>query len=149
MADTGRPRTVSEVLRKGYTDEEIANVYELGRLFLEAGFLKKGETIMAGITAVAPHFSPGWLGLSYCAFMQRATEKSLDYAREAYRADPGSARALLFLVSCFLALNDINGAGTYLGELREQLESGSLQDPEVRRLYEAHLARFTLRGQDN
>ena len=103
---------------------------------------------MLGLSQVAAHFSPAWLGLSYCALMHRAPELALDYAREAYRAEPGSDRALLYLVVCFLALGDMNGAGTYLGELREQLESGGLQDPNVRRLYEAQLARFSLRSQD-
>ena len=54
----GERRSPSEVLKRGYADEEVGHLYELGRLCLENGDLRRGEIVLSGITAIAPDTIP-------------------------------------------------------------------------------------------
>ncbi|MBX7137409.1 MAG: hypothetical protein K1X83_05445 [Oligoflexia bacterium] len=137
-----RPRVPSEILKRGYTDDEIANIYELGRLFLENGDLRRGETIMLGLLEIMGEYSPAWLAMSYIHFANKATESAVNAAQNALKHDPESVEAMLALVAGLLTLGDFNSAGTYLGEVGEKLDAGLSDDPRVVRFYKAMLARY-------
>ena len=141
-----RERKNSEVLRKGYSSEEIAHIYELGRLFLENGYLRKGEIVMRGLTAVAPAFLPAWLGLCYVYLTGQRFDAALLAARQALRSDPLSPESMLFLVIALLATGDYNTAGTYLGEVKELVDSGQIENPALSRLFYSQLQRFQNRN---
>jgi len=143
--DLPRKRSPSEILRRGYSDEEIAHLYELGRFFLENGDIRRAEIIITGITEVAPDFAPAWLAMSYIHIQGRNTDGAIFAARQALRVNPGSAEATLFLATCLLTSGDLNSAGTYLGEVGEMIESGSVDDANIVRFYRAQLARFQSR----
>ncbi len=140
-----RKRVPSEVLKRGYSDEEILHIYELGRLFLENGDLSRAEAIMHGLNEIAPDFGPAWLGMSYLRFHAKNFEQSVDCARRAFKLDPTFNEALLIMVVGLMTLGDYNTAGTYLGELGEKVETGVIEDPKVIRLYRAQLARYQSR----
>jgi hypothetical protein len=127
-----------------YSSDEIAHIYELGRLFLENGYLQKGEAVMDGLTQVAPTFYPGWLALSYVRLVNGELEGALECARQAERSEPDRPEVLIYLVITFLAVGDFNGSGTYLGEIRELIEEGVITNPLIKRLYEAQLLRYSL-----
>ncbi len=135
-------RSSSEVLRKGYSDEEVSSIYELARLHLENGQLAKGEAILDGLVEVSPDFAPAWLAKSYLSLVGQDLDKSLFAARQALRIEPDFAEAMLFLVSCLMSVGDFNSAGTHLGEVGERVEAGMVTDPDVIRLYKAQLIRF-------
>lgn len=143
--DSLRKRQPSEVLKRGYTDEEIAALYELARLSLENGDLRRGEAIMHGLTEVAPDFSPAWLGMAYIHIQNQDFEAGLIATRQALKIDPGFQEAMLYLVACLLTTGDFSSAGTYLGELGEMIESGALESPNMLRFYRAQLARYQTR----
>jgi tetratricopeptide (TPR) repeat protein len=144
-----RERVNSEVIRKGYSAEEIATIYELGRLFLENGYLRKGEIVMRGLTAVAPSYLPAWLGICYVYLTGQRFDAALLAARQALRADPRSSEAMLLLVVALLSTGDYNSAGTYLGEIKEQIDFGELNNPAFVRLYQSQIERFQLRQREN
>ncbi len=141
-----RKRSPSEVLRRGYSDEEISHLYELGRLSLEGGDIRRAEAIFVGLTEVAPDFSSAWLGLACIHMQNRNWESALQCTRAALKVDQNSAAAMLYLVTCLLTTGDFSSAGTYLGELGEMIESGSLEDPQLLRFYRMQLARYQNRG---
>lgn len=135
-------RRPSEILRRGYLDEELKNLYALARLWVEGGDTRGAETIFAGIRHVAPHFAPGWLGLAYVRALQGEIERAADYARAALEAEPESIEAMLFLICCSLTLSDYNTAGTLLGEVGDRVEANQVRDAGVLRFYRLQLARF-------
>ncbi|MBN8548285.1 MAG: tetratricopeptide repeat protein [Deltaproteobacteria bacterium] len=137
-----RKRQPSEVLKRGYSDEEIANIYELGRLSLENGNLRRAEAIMNGLIEVAPDFACAWLGMAYIHIQNRDFEAALQATRQALKIDPHFNEALLYLVACLLTTGDYSSAGTYLGELGELIESGGLDDPGMVRFYRTQMARY-------
>ncbi|MCB0339917.1 MAG: hypothetical protein KDD53_09945 [Bdellovibrionales bacterium] len=137
-----RSRKLSDVLKRGYSDEEVSHVYELGRLYLESGDLAKADSIFQGIVVVAPDFWPAWLGLSYIAVVTERFDQALNSARSALRVMPDSVEAVLFLVSSLISSGDFNTAGSYLGEIAEKIESGGVDNPNVIRFYRAQLARY-------
>lgn len=143
--DLVRKRVASEVLKRGYSDEEVAHIYELGRLSLENGDLRRAEAIMVGLTEVAPDFSSAWLGLAYIHIQNRNFEAAVQSTRQALKVDPGSREAMLYLIACLLTTGDYSSAGTYLGELSEMIESGTLEDPNMLRFYRTQLARYQSR----
>lgn len=137
-----RKRSPSEVLRRGYSDEEILDLYNLGVVWLEAGDLRRAEAVMLGLTAIATDYSPPWLGLAYIHFMNARYDETVASARQALRIDPESVPAMLFLVATHLVTNDSSAAGTYLGEIQERVDSGVLNNQSQLRLFKAQLARF-------
>ncbi|RMG44394.1 MAG: hypothetical protein D6719_01890 [Candidatus Dadabacteria bacterium] len=140
-----RRRLPSEVLKGGYSDEEVDNIYELGRFFLENGDLHKAETIMHGLTEVVPDYWPAWLGMACVHISNGRTEEAVSAARRVLELDRGNAVALIYLAASLMTLGDYNSAGTYLGELGEKIEAGAVDDPKILRLYRAQLARFQSR----
>lgn len=140
-----RKRAPSEIVSRGYSDDEVAHIYELGRLFLESGQLRKGEAIILGLTEVAPGFAPAWLALAYIHIQGRDFEAAIQASLHALRADTKSVEAVLFLAACYLTVGDFNSAGTYLGEVGERIESGEVDSPNAVRFYRAQLARFQSR----
>jgi len=135
-------RSPSEVLKRGYSDEEIIHIYELARVFLEGGQLKRAEAIFTGLTEIAPEFAPAWLGLSYIHIQNKSYETATWAARTALQNDPEFIEAMLYLVACLLFAGDFNTAGTFLGEVGERIESGAVDNPEVARFYRMQLARY-------
>lgn len=137
-----RRRAPSEVLKRGYSDEEVQHLYELGRLCLENGDLRRAEAILTGLTHIAPEFAPAWLGVSYIHIQNKNQDGALQAAHQALRVEPESVEAMLFLISCLLTHGDFNSAGTYLGEVGERVESGGVGNPNVVRFYRGQLARY-------
>lgn len=144
--EESRPRRPSEVLRRGYADEEVAAIYALGRLYLENGDIRRAEVIFHGLTEALPDFAPGWLGMSYVFLASRNYDQAIYSARQALRLDPDFVPATLFLVASLLSTRDYNSAGTFLGEVGEKIESGAVEDPALIRFYKGQLARFQTRG---
>jgi Tfp pilus assembly protein PilF len=135
----------NEVSGRGYSDEEVANIYELGRLYLESGNFKAAESIMRGLTEVAPSFTPSWLGLSYLFAMNKNHDSAIACARQALRSQSDSVEALLFLVAFLFSVGDVNSAGTFLGEAGELIESKVIDNHNILRFYRAQLARYQVR----
>lgn len=142
---SARERLGSEIVKRGYSDEEIANIYELARFSLENGDWHRAEAIASGLVEVAPDFAPAWLSLAYIRIQNKAYEAAIQAASQALRVNPELAEAQLFLVACLLTTGDYNSAGTYLGEVGERIESGQVRDPNVIRFYRTQLARFQSR----
>lgn len=136
----------SDVRRRGYSDEELSHIYELARTLLENGNVKRAESIVNGLIEVAPDFAPSWLAHGYIQILNKNYEAASDAARQALKANPESAEAMLLLVACVLTLGDFSSAGTYLGEIGELIESGRIEDPHLVRLYKGQLARYRLRS---
>ena len=135
-------RRPSEVLRRGYLDEEVRNLFALGRLWIEAGDMRGAETIFKGLITVVPDFAPAWLGLAYCQVCSANLEGAADSARVALKVAADSVEAMLFLACCLLTLGDFNSAGTLLGEVAERVESGQVMDSNLIRFFRLQLARF-------
>ncbi|NLF25378.1 MAG: tetratricopeptide repeat protein [Deltaproteobacteria bacterium] len=132
----------SELLKRGYSEDEISHIYELGRLFLENGEVRRAEAIFQGLTEIAPEFPAGWLGLSYVGIQNKNLDDAIFAARQALRLDPEFNEALLYLVCCLLSIGDYTTAGTYLGELGEKIEGGAITHPNMIRFYKAQLMRY-------
>jgi Tfp pilus assembly protein PilF len=143
--DLPQRRSPSEVLKRGYSDEELGHLYELGRFFLENGDLRRAEVVLAGVTEVAPEFAPAWLGMAYLHIQNKNMDAAIFASRQALRSEPGFVEAILYLATCLLTTGDLNSAGTYLGEVGELIEGGVVEDANVIRFYRAQLARFQSR----
>lgn len=141
-----RKRSPSEVLKRGYSDEEVSHIYELGRLSLENGNFHRAEAIMSGLIEIVPDFAPAWLGMTYIHMQNHNIEAASATAEHALRLDADSAEALLFLVSCLLSSGDFSTAGTYLGEVGERVDAGLIDHPNLLRFYRSQLARFQNRS---
>ena len=137
-----RERLGSEIIKRGYSDQEIANIYELARFCLETGDIRRAEAICGGLVEIAPDFSPAWLALAYCHIFGRSNEAALQAARQAHKVDEESVVAELFLIACLMTTGDFNSAGTHLGEVGEKIDNGLVDDPGAIRFYQMQLARF-------
>jgi tetratricopeptide (TPR) repeat protein len=137
-----RERKMSEVLKRGYSDDELSHLYELGRFFLEAGKFPKAQKIFSGIVAIAPDHLPSYLGLTNIAISNQNFDQARQYAETARRLDPSSPLAAMFLATVMFALNDLTTVGSLLGEVGDALEGDLNADLSLTRFYKMQLARF-------
>lgn len=144
-----RKRSISEVLKRGYSDEEISHIYELARFYLENGALKPAAAIFLGLTKVAPDFIPAWLGLSYISFSNKVFDEALRLVEQAMKINAQSEITILYFITCLLVVGDYNAAGTYLGEIGEKIEAGLVADPKLIRFYKIQLARYQVESKKN
>lgn len=140
-----RPRSPSEMIRRGYTDAEIESIFALARLFLESGSFSRASVILKGLIEVAPEFAPAWLALGYIAIMNGEYEQALGQSSQVLRRNPTNPEAMLMNVICSLSTGDINSAGTYLGELKDGIDGETINNPQLIRLYQSQLVRFQSR----
>ena len=135
-------RTITEPSRRSYPDEEISHIYELARFHLENGNTKIAEPLIKGLTEVRPDFAPGWLGLACISILNNDFDAGLDAARKARKIKSDAADAILFEITCLLSLDDLNGAGTLLGEVSDMVENHQITNPLHLRFFRAQLARY-------
>ena len=135
-------RRASELPKRSYSRDEVVDIYELGKLWLESGQIKRAEAIMSGLNEVAPDFGPAWLGTAFLRSLGVDHEGVVQAATAALRLDPDNVEAMMFIVLAALALKDWNMAGTYLGEVGDRIEQGAVKNPNVPRLYKMQLARY-------
>ena len=139
-------RKQGDVVRRNYTDEEVLDIYALGKLWLDTGQHKRAESIMSGLNEVAPDFAPAWLGTSYLKLTNGDYDDALRAAKSALRINPDSAEAMLYVVALSLTLGDASTAGTYLGEVGESIEQEKVSNQHVARFFKMQLARYQNRS---
>jgi len=139
-------KTGGEVPRRTYSDEEIVDMYELGRLWLETGQHRRAEAIMAGLNEVAPNFAPAWLATAMLRGLNGNYDGALLATKNALRSEPESVEAMLYVATLCLTTGDYSTAGTYLGEVGEKIEQGRVANPNVTRFFRMQLARYQSRS---
>lgn len=135
-------RKQSEPPRRSYSRDEVVDIYELGKLWLETGQHKRAEAVMLGLNEVAPDFAPAWLGTAFLRGAKLDHDGGIAAATTALRLEPDCVEAMLFMVVSALALKDSSMAGTYLGEVGDRIDQGVVSNPNVVRLYKMQLARY-------
>jgi Flp pilus assembly protein TadD len=144
MDATQRKPTVPP--RRKYSDDEVLDIYKLGKLWLETGHHKRAESIMSGLNEVAPKFAPAWLGTAFLRSSAGNYDGAIIAVNNALRVEPESAEAMLYLVAVSMTMGDVSTAGTYLGEVGEAIEQGKVANQNVIRFYKMQLARYQARG---
>jgi Flp pilus assembly protein TadD len=139
-------RTSEGTGKRGYSNDELQGIYELGKMFLETGQIKRAELVMTGLTEVAPSFVNGWLAKAALLTMSENLEGAILAARTALKLDSRSIEAMLILAACLFTQGDVNSAGTYLGEVGESLGERPQSNPALARFYRMQLARYQARG---
>ena len=132
--------------RRSYSREEVVDIFELGRLWLETGQHRRAEAIMSGLNEVAPDFAPAWLGTAFLRGLVGNYDGALQAAKNALRQEPESVEAMLYVATLALTTGDYSTAGTYLGEVGERIEQGRVTSPHVPRFFKMQLARYQSRG---
>lgn len=138
-------RKKSDPSRRGYSNEEVADIYRLGKLWLETGQHKRAEAVLHGLNDVAPDFAPAWLGTAFLKAQEGEYQDALQASMNALRAAPEMVEAMLYVVATSLTLGDLSTAGTYLGEVGDAIESGKVVNQHAVRFYKMQLARYQAR----
>jgi hypothetical protein len=139
-------RQGGQLPRRSYSQEEVVDIFELGRLWLETGQHRRAEAIMTGLNEVAPEFAPAWLGTAFLRGLAANYDGALQAAKNALRNEPESVEAMLYIATLSLTTGDYSTAGTHLGEVGERIEQGKIVSPHVPRFFKMQLARYQSRG---
>lgn len=132
--------------RRGYSEEEIVDIFQLGRSWLETGYYRRAEVIMSGLNEVAPEYAPAWLATAYLKGVAGSYDAAFRAAKQALQCEPEGVEAMLYVAALGLTLGDFNTAGTYLGEAGERIEQGRVTNPHVPRFFKMQLARYQARA---
>ena len=145
MSDAPAKRSPTEPSKRGYSQDELEQIYELAKACLEIGQVRRAEILFSGLNEVAQDFGPAWLGSCYIQILHSNYDLATTAAQQALRSDPESTEAMVYLAAVFLTTGDFNSAGTYLGEVGERIEMGKVQNPHTIRAYKMQLARYQSR----
>jgi predicted Zn-dependent protease len=132
----------ADALRASYSKEEQLDIYALAKMCLETGHGKRAEVILKGLTTVVPDFLPAWLALSVAQAALGNLEAAHEAARHALKLQSDSPAGMILLVTTALSIGDQSTAGTYLGELKEVIEQGVVNDPNIVRLFKMQMVRY-------
>ena len=138
----GRERKASGLVKRGYSDNEVAAIYNLARIFLESGDIRRAQVIFKGLNIIAPNFAPAFLGTCAVCVSNADYDEALRAARKAHQLDLTLVESELFLTTCLLTAKDYNTAGTLLGGIAEKVENKEVADPQIIRFFNAQLARY-------
>lgn len=130
------------VKSSSYSEEELDLLYSLGVFYLEAGHYRSAEMVFQGLTAIAPSFADSWLAASATFFMLGNFDQAKRHAHQAMRLNPHDVQVQLLYVTILLSQNELSEAGTLLGEIKEQIDTRVIQNPDQIRYFRAQLARF-------
>lgn len=144
-AEGDSQRLQLEVLKRGYSLDEIEHIYALGRIYLETGNLRQASLIFDGLADIVPTFSPAALAQTVIALFEGNYVKGMEAAKRAQSSSGPSIEATLLLVIALFGLEDYNSAGTHLGEVREAIEAGTLREKHLVRVYKMLLTRYRSR----
>lgn len=125
-----------------YSDRETDLIYSLAVLNLEIGSYYKSQQLLLGLVEVAPTKHDYWIALSVCQLLLNEVDQAKLAAHQALRLQPDSIRSKLLVVTVFLNLREYSEAGTYLGEIKDQVDSSGGVSKDVIKYYQAQLARF-------
>ena len=124
-----------------YSNEELAAVYELGRLYFEMGYFAPAERIFSGLTAVDERMAVARLGLGLVKLELGLFQEAAAQFRQALQLGFYDLQAKLGLCAAFIALGEIPRSASILAEIAKGVEGVSEIDPEIRRLIEAFVVR--------
>ncbi len=138
-------RRPSELLKRGYSSDELSDIAAFGRHLLSTGENSPAEAIARGLVTVAPDFIPGWLLLSVVRSISGDVGEGVHAAKQALQIDPESVEGLLLFISGLINEKDFAAAGAYLGEVGDLVArfSGKISiSSEAMRFYKVQLARY-------
>jgi hypothetical protein len=137
-----KDNTATDASRASYSKEEQVDIYALAKMCLETGHTKRAELILKGLTTVVSDFLPGWLALSVAQATLGKVEAANESARHALKLQADSPAGMILLVTTALTLGDQSTAGTYLGELKDLIDQGIVNDPNIVRLFKMQMVRY-------
>ena len=135
-------RSPSQILKQGYSEEEIELIYSLGRNYLDLHFYNQAEKIFNGLVKINPDFFDAWTALSIVSFLKGNIDQAYNHAKQASRINSNSIEIQLLFVTILLSQRDYSTAGTYLGEIQELIDSGRIHNQDQIRYFKAQMLRF-------
>ncbi len=130
------------VQQRNYSSEEIQAIYSLAFFQLDIGQHRIADTVLEGLTEVAPDFHPAWLAKAFVKMLLDDFESGRTCCEKVLKIEPNCPEALVYLILCCFQSGDRQSAGTYLGELGERISAGLIESPNISELYKALMLRY-------
>ncbi len=117
-----------------FSKDELAAMYELGRLYYEMGYVAPAERMFAGLAGLDGHTTASRIGLGLLKVERGSFQEATAHFRAALQSGTFVSSAKLGLVISFLGMQETARARSLLSEVMK--ESRDLS-PEMRQLAEA------------
>ena len=124
-----------------YSNDELAAIYELGRLYFEMGYFAPAERIFGGLSSVDDARTPARIGLGLVKLERGLYQEAATHFRLALQSGSFELQAKLGLCASFIAAGELGRAQSILGEISKSLENGQDLEAEEKRLFEALILR--------
>lgn len=124
-----------------YSSEELATIYELGRLYFEMGYFAPAERVFSGLSSVDDFRTPARIGLGLVKLERGLYQEASTHFRAALQSGSFELQAKLGLCASFVAAGELSRTQSILGEISKSVEDGQELEPEERKLFEALIIR--------
>lgn len=124
-----------------YSRDELAAIYELGRLYYEMGYLTAAERVFNGLSCVDNAQTPARVGIALVKLERGSYDDAVEQFRCALRTPAGELPAKVGLCATLVAMGNVPRAAELLQEIRPEMAQ---QSPEVARIFEAYCIRCGL-----
>lgn len=126
---------------EAYSGEELAAIYELGRLYFEMGYFPAAERIFSGLSAIDGGFTPARIGLGLLRIENGQYNDATTFFRGELPDGNYKIEAKLGMCAAFMALGEVPRARSLLGQIDKDFQAVKNLNPELQRLWQAFAIR--------
>ena len=136
------PEEKELVAQRNYSAAEIEALYSFAYFQLDTGQLRTADSVLDGLTEVAPDYYPAWLAKAFVKMLLEDYEAARICCDKVIKIEPNCSEALVYLILCCFQSSDRQSAGTFLGELGERISAGLVSHPKIPAIYKALMLRY-------
>lgn len=120
-----------------YTPQELAAIYELGRLYYEMGYFVPAERIFNGLSRVDQGLTASRIGMGLIKLENGLLEQAIACFRESLERREYEIQAKIGLAFAFMGQKEIARAKCIIDELLKRRATISSSHPQMDRLVSA------------
>ena len=126
---------------ESYTQSQLLDIYELGRLYFEMGYYYSAEKIFAGLTAVDEGHTPAAIGWGLIKLERGQFEEAAGLLRQVGQASDFKNQGRLGLALTFIGQGEIERARILLSQIEQELNRAPEIHTDLLKVNTALLAR--------
>ena len=126
---------------ENYNQDQLRDIYELGRLYFEMGYYYPAEKIFAGITAIDGGITPADIGWCLIKLERAQFEEAAELSRQISQVGQYKIQGRICLALAFIGQNEIERARVLLSQIEQELNRNPEKFTDLLRVNSALLAR--------